>query len=199
MGKIQEAQEVLKMLGLPLAQQNEISALTLLALAQLNEETSWSEAKRQTLRIHDILIEIKKSYGREYAENTRETIRRQVIHQFEQAGLVVRNPDDPTLATNSPRTHYALSDVTIRTIRTYQSEEWLQAVQAFIASQGALLELYQKNREQHRIPLRLASGEEYHLSPGRHNELQAALVEEFGPRLLREPDCYTWEIPTTKL
>lgn len=145
MGKIQEAQEVLKMLGLPLAQQNEISALTLLALAQLNEETPWPEAKRQTLRIHDILIEVKERYGREYAENTRETIRRQVIHQFEQAGLVARNPDDPTLATNSPRTHYALSDVAIRTIRAYQSDDWPQAVQDFIASRGTLLELYQKS------------------------------------------------------
>jgi type II restriction enzyme len=182
MGKIQEAQEVLKMLGLPLAQQNEISALTLLTLAQLNEETPWSEAKHQTLRIHDILIEIKERYGREYAENTRETIRRQVTHQFEQAGLVVRNPDDPTLPTNSPRTHYALSDAVIRTIRAYQSDDWPQAVQAFITSQGALLELYQKSREQYKVPLRLASGEAYHLSPGRHNELQAAIVEEFGPR-----------------
>jgi hypothetical protein len=182
MGKIQEAQEILNALGLPPAQQNEISALTLLVLAQLSEETPWSEAKRQSLRIHDILIEIKVRFGREYAENTRETIRRQVIHQFEQAGLVFRNPDDPTLATNSPRTHYALSDAAIRTIRNYGSEEWLKAVEAFINAQGSLFEIYQKSREQHKVPLHLASGEEYHLSPGKHNELQVAIIEEFGPR-----------------
>jgi adenine-specific DNA-methyltransferase len=123
MGKIQEAQDVLKTLGLPPGQQNEISALTFLVLAQLSEEISWGEAKRQSLRIHDILITIKEFYGREYAENTRETIRRQVIHQFIQAGLVVRNPDDPTLPTNSPRTHYALSDLAIRTIRNYRSKD----------------------------------------------------------------------------
>lgn len=182
MGKIQEAQDILKTLGLPLAQQNEISALTLLVLAQLSEETSWNDAKRQSLRIHDVLLEIKQRYNREYAENTRETIRRQVIHQFEQAGIVVRNPDDPTLSTNSPLTHYALSDAAIRTIRTYRSSNWGQAVRSFIESQGALLEVYQKKREQHKIPLRLASGEEYHLSPGPHNQLQVAIVEEFGPR-----------------
>lgn len=182
MGKIQEAQEILVALGLPPAQQNEISALTLLVLAQLSEETPWSEAKRQSLRIHDILIEIKVHFGREYAENTRETIRRQVIHQFEQAGLVFRNPDDPTLATNSPRTHYALSDAAIRTIRNYGSEEWLKAVESFLNTQVSLFEIYQKSREQHKVSLHLASGEEYHLSPGRHNELQAAIVEEFGPR-----------------
>jgi hypothetical protein len=74
------------------------------------------------------LIEIKNRYGREYAENTRETIRRQVIHQFEQAGLVLRNPDAPTLPTNSPRTHYALSDVAIKTIRDYLLDDWPDAV-----------------------------------------------------------------------
>lgn len=182
MGKIQEAQEILKALGLPPAQQNEISALTLLVLAQLSEEIAWGEAKRQSLRIHDILTEIKKHYDREYAENTRETIRRQVIHQFEQAGLVTRNPDDPTLATNSPRTHYALSDACIRVIRHYHSPEWPQAVQSFIASQGTLFEIYQKSRQQRKVPLHLANGNEYHLSPGKHNELQVAIVEEFGPR-----------------
>ncbi|MBI1880161.1 MAG: restriction endonuclease [Chloroflexi bacterium] len=182
MGKIQQAQEILKVLGLPPAQQNEISALTLLALAQLSEETPWSEAKRQSLRIHDILTEIKERYSREYAENTRETIRRQVIHQFEQAGLVTRNPDDPTLATNSPRTYYALSDAAIRAIRSYDVEEWQQAAQSFIETQGALFEIYQKSREQYKVPLRLTSGEEYHLSPGKHNELQAAIIEEFAPR-----------------
>ena len=147
MGKIQEAQELLKLLGLPPAQQNEISALTLLVLAQLSEETSWKESQRQSLRIHDILTEIKERYGREYAENTRETIRRQVIHQFEQAGLVVRNPGDPTLATNSPRTHYALSDAALRAIQAYQSKNWQQAAQDFIESRGALLEIYQKSRD----------------------------------------------------
>jgi hypothetical protein len=39
MGKIQEAQQVLAELGLPAAQQNEISALTLLVLAQISEDT----------------------------------------------------------------------------------------------------------------------------------------------------------------
>jgi adenine-specific DNA-methyltransferase len=153
MGKIQETQEILKALGLPPAQQNEVSALTLLVLAQLSEEIPWSEAKRQSFRIHDILLEIKTRYGREYAENTRETIRRQVIHQFEQAGLVIRNPDDPTLATNSPRTPYALSDMAIRTIRNYRAEAWQEAVQSFRSSQGGLFELYQKSRQQHKVPL----------------------------------------------
>ena len=182
MGKTQQAQDILQQLGLPPAQQNEISALTLLILAQLSEEMPWYEARLKSLRIHDILLEIKERYGREYAENTRETIRRQVIHQFLQAGLVIQNPDDPTLPTNSPRTHYALSDAALKTIQAYQSESWQQATKSFIETRTALLEVYQKRRDQYKVPLRLTTGEVYHLSPGKHNEIQVAVIEEFGPR-----------------
>ena len=151
-------------------------------LAQLSETTPWSEASRRSLRIHDILTEIRQRYGREYAENTRETVRRQVIHQFVQAGLVEHNPEDLSLPTNSPRSHYALSDAALETLRFYGSSRWTQAVSRFVRSAGALMDIYRHARDLHRIPVRLASGREYTLSPGRHNELQAAVVNEFGPR-----------------
>src|SRR5690348_567166 len=107
MGKIQEAQRILQELGLPPAQQNEISALTLLALCNLNETTPWKDISKQPITIHNLMGYMKQHYGRIYAENTREVVRRQVIHQFEQARLVDRNPDDPTRQTNSPNTCYA--------------------------------------------------------------------------------------------
>lgn len=182
MGKIQEAQDVLKTLGMPKAQQNEMAALTLLALAQISEDTPWSQGQPISLRIHDILGAIKTRYGRDYAENTRETIRRQVLHQFEQAGMVERNPDDPSLATNSPRAHYALSAPTLVALRAYGSAGWSEAAARFLEEQRNLIEIYRKERDQLRIPLRVADGAEYHLSPGLHNRLQAAIIEEFGPR-----------------
>ncbi len=184
MGKIQEAQEILRALGLPPAQQNEISALTLLVLAQLSEETPWQAAQMRCLRIHDILGEIKARYGREYAENTRETIRRQVLHQFVQAGIAVPNPDRPDRPTNSPHYCYALTDLALRTIKAYSSERWERAVQSFRENRRALIEVYRRTRQRLKVRLRLGSGETYYLSPGRHNELQVAIVEEFGPRFV---------------
>ena len=182
MGKIQDAQDLLKTLGMPKRQHNEMAGLTLLALAQLSESDSWADAERKSLGIHDIMGEMRTRYDRDYAENTRETVRRQVIHQFEQAGIVERNPDDPTLPTNSPRTHYALSGVALRTIRAYNSDAWIEAATAFLEEQQSLLSTYRAKREQHKVALRLPSGEEYHLSPGAHNVLQVAIIEEFGPR-----------------
>ena len=182
MGKIEQAQEILEALGLPSAQQNEISALTLLALAQLSEKSAWKDAVSPMLRVHDILVEIKQRYGREYAENSRETIRRRVLHQFEQAGIVVQNADDPTRPTNSGLNNYMLSDLMLDIVRSYSSSKWKAKVKNFIDLQGRLLDVYQKAREQIKIPLKVAEGKVYKLSPGKHNKLEVAIVEEFGPR-----------------
>ena len=110
MSKIAEAQEILKALGLPSAQQNDMSALTLLALCSIKEDTPWAEATRTSQRItKEILAFVNENYKADapYAPNTRETFRRQVLHQFIQAGVANYNPDDPTLPVNSPKAHYA--------------------------------------------------------------------------------------------
>ena len=190
MGKIEQAQLILKELGLPTAQQNEMAALTLLVLAQLSEDTPWENAQSKNVRVHDILIEIKQRYGREYAENTRETIRRQVLHQFEQAGLATRNPDDLSLATNSPRTHYSLSNAALLAIRSYNTSSWQQSVKRFIEEKGALIEIYNKAREQTKVPLQIADGSKYLLSPSKHNELEAQIIHEFGPRFAPGSQLY---------
>ena len=83
MKHIDQAKTILKCLGMPPRQCNEVSAFTILALANIKQTDSWSKAKPVRVRIHDILLFISKEYGRGYAENTRENIRRQVIHQFE--------------------------------------------------------------------------------------------------------------------
>jgi adenine-specific DNA-methyltransferase len=182
MGKIEQTQEILEMLGMPSAQQNEISALTLLALSQLSEKSAWKDATNPMLRVHDILIEIKQRYGRVYAENSRETIRRKVLHQLAQAGIVIQNADDPTRPTNSGLNNYMLSELALTVVQAYGSSKWKAKVKDFIDQQGRLLDIYQKAREQTKIPLQVAEGKAYKLSPGKHNKLEAAIVEEFGPR-----------------
>lgn len=182
MGKILEAQKILKALGLPPAQFNESAALTFLSLANINEDDPWRKAEPLRLRIHDIIIFIKDAYGREYAENTRETIRRQVIHQFEQARIVNRNPDNPLLPTNSPRTHYALTDEVINLIRKYGGKGWNIKIKSILGSRKSLWEIYQKERQLKMVPVKLPTGGNILLSPGKHNELQAAVIEQFGPR-----------------
>ena len=182
MSKIEEARDILKQLGLPSAQQNEISCLTLLALCGLSEDDHWSQASKPSRRIHEMMEFMGDTYGKFYAENTREVVRRQVIHQLEQARVVDRNPDNPALATNSPLTHYGLTDEALSVLRSYLSSDWKSELSAFRSNQGALREKYQRRRRMNEIPVRTSSGEEFRLSPGSHNKLQAQIVQEFGPK-----------------
>jgi hypothetical protein len=182
MSRIDEGINILKLMGMPRAQQNERSALTLLTLLDLKKETPWSKAKKRAIRIHDILIFIQKYYGKQYAENTRETIRRQTLHQFEQAGVTIRNPDDPFRPTNSPKTVYSISDDALKAIRSYKTYNWKRTLQEFVKKKGKLLEIYEKRKKKYLISVNLPDGAHVSLSPGKHNELQAKIIKTFLPR-----------------
>jgi len=43
-------------------------------------------------------------------------------------------------------------------------------------------EHYQRSRQAVALPLKLADGSQLYLTPGKHNELQIAIIEKFGPR-----------------
>lgn len=182
MGKVEEGRAILAALGLPPAQQTTIASYTLLVLANLSEADQWLRAQRRSLKIHDILASMRVAYRKVYAENTRETVRRQVLHQFEQARVVDRNPDAPGLPTNSPRTHYALSEDALRVVRTYGTRRFAAMVREFQKRHGALLEIYRAARTRHLIPVKLPSGIELILSPGEHNALQSVIVTAFASR-----------------
>ncbi len=152
MGKIQEAQRILRALGLPPVQQNEISALTLLALCNLSEATLWTKVSQQPITIHNMMGFMGQHYGRTYAENTREVVRRQVIHQFEQARIVDRNPDDPTRPTNSPNTCYGLTDDALKVLTQFGTQTWEDAVTYFLEHHGSLWEHYQQSRQAIALP-----------------------------------------------
>lgn len=182
MEKIAEAQAILKELGLPPAQQNEISGYTLLALCDIGEADPWRKASRHSVTVTKGIMDwLSASYDKKYAPNTRETFRRQVLHQFMQAGIVDYNPDNPALPTNSPRAHYAITGEALKVIRAYDSAKWKSSVKSFIAKVGTLTEKYHKERETHGIPLKLANGKSFTLSPGKHNEVQAAVITSFAP------------------
>jgi hypothetical protein len=183
MSKLTEAQEILKTLGLPPAQYNEMAALTFLAICNIKENDSWVNATRHSLGVtKGIMIFVNDNYNKTYAPNTRETFRRQVLHQFVQARVVDYNPDEPNLPVNSPKAHYALTKEVLEVVKAYGTKNWKKEVENFIATVGKLSEVYLKERDLIQIPVQLANGEVIKLSAGKHNEVQAAIVEQFAPR-----------------
>jgi hypothetical protein len=104
------------------------------------------------------------------------------LHQFEQGRIVNYNPDNPSLATNSPNAHYALTTAALEAIKAYGSPPWDENVREFIQKFGSLNEEYLKRRQLQLIPVTLRDGSQLPLSPGKHNEVQAKIVEAFAPR-----------------
>lgn len=184
MGKIDEAIEILKAFGLPKKQQNERSGRTLCALADIKETTPWSSAKSKLLRVHDIMQFISQHYGFTYAENSRETIRRQTIHQFEQARIVDRNPDNPSRPTNSGKTVYAIARESLAVIQSYGKPSFTDKLKRFIKEHGTLSEKYEKKREFHKVPIKI-KGKDFYMSPGKHNKLQKEVLDNFAQRFTK--------------
>lgn len=184
--RLTEARIILAELGLPKRQQNKISGLTLLALCRMTPSGRWSAARSESVTIRKGIMDyVRDTLGVEYAENSREQFRRQVLHQFVQAGVAALNPDDPTLPTNSKKNHYRITAEALEAIRTYGSSDWNQAKTRFLGKAGSLAQKYSAARDLELVPVTLPDGSRLKLSPGQHNNVQAAIVRDFAPRFAR--------------
>jgi len=179
---VEQARQIIISLGLPKAQQNERSALCLLALLNLTPGKSWADAENPLIGITPIMDWARKHFGKEYAPNTRETVRRQSMHQFCDAGVALYNPDKPDRPVNSPKAAYQIEPAALALLRTFDTSAWDGNLVAYLAERETLIARYAKEREQNRIPVEIESNQQITLSPGEHSELIRAIIEDFAPR-----------------
>ena len=177
-----EALAVLQALDLLRGQQNERSALTLLALLNLKPQMPWSQAQAPLLGITPIMDFSRIHYGKTYAPNTRETFRRFTMHQFVDAGLVVPNPDRADRPINSPKWCYQIEPNALALLRTYATPLWEGNLSTYLGTRETLQQRYKRQRDMLMIPVNLTGEQKIQLTPGRHSELIKAIVEQFGPR-----------------
>ncbi len=179
---VKEAYKIILSLGLPRAQQNERSALSLLALLNLTPDKKWVEAVNPLIGITPIMDWIRQHYQKDYAPNTRETIRRQTMHQFVDAGIALYNPDQPDRPVNSPKAVYQIEPATLALLRSFGTHEWHDNLTNYLSERETLAARYAQEREQNRISVQIRPGKKITLSPGEHSELIRAIIEDFSPR-----------------
>lgn len=182
--KIADALQILSELGMPRAQRNDRSALCLLALLNLTPEKNWARAASPLVGITPMIEFAREHYGKKYAPNTRETFRRQTIHQLMAAGIALYNPDDPGRAVNSPKAVYQIEPDTLALLRTFGTARWTNNVERYLKTRQTLAARYAKERDMKKLPVKLATGETIRISPGGHSELIKAIIEEFAPRFV---------------
>jgi len=180
--KIVAALQILSDLGLPRAQQNDRSALTLLALLDLQPNMDWKQASAPLVGITPIMGWIREHYGKDYKPNTRETVRRQTMHQFVTAGIALYNPDDPARPVNSPHAAYQVSPHALALVKSYGEPGWAKRLAAYQGDVKTLTDQYARKREMEHVPVQLADGTEIRLSPGEHSVLIRDIIAEFAPR-----------------
>ena len=184
MSKIEEARALLKELNVPSKQQADLCCYVLLAMADIKEDDSWSKATNEWIRIHDVLTFTKDNYNVAYAENSRETFRKQAMHHFRNAAFI----EDNGKATNSPNYRYRLTEEMLDLIRSYGTSAWADKKEEFLAAHESLISMYESKRSMLKMPVNI-NGSSFTFSPGKHNELQKAIIEEFAPRFAPNSEC----------
>ena len=182
--KVEEAREFLKTIGMPKAQQTDLCCYVILAMAGIKPDMSWSEATNEWIRIHDMIQFVNTFYGVSYAENSRETFRKQALHSFRTAALI----EDNGKATNSPNYRYRLTEETVELLKTMQTPEWEIVLKRFFCYHKKLIDVYASKKQMTMMPVNI-NGEDFKFSTGKHNELQKAIIEEFAPRFAPNSEC----------
>jgi len=181
---ITEALQVLNDFGLPRAQQNERSALSLLALLNLTPDKQWKQSESPMIGITPIMDWMSLHYGKSYKPNTRETVRRQTMHQFVDAGIARYNPDKPERPVNSPHAVYQISPEALDVLKALGSSKWKTQLKKFLVDRSTLVERYAMSRQLEQVPIHLKSGQKITLSPGKHSELIKSIIDDFGSRFV---------------
>ena len=191
MDKIELAKDLLERIGMPIAQQSTLCCLTLLAMANIKKEGTFQAATNGWIRIHDVISFIGKEYGVAYAENSRETFRKQAMHHFRTAAII----EDNGKATNSPNYRYRLTDEFLRVIQSLVEEDgtcvWGEnnvEIQGFLGRHQSLKAIYASKKQMQKMPVKI-NNQDFTFSPGKHNQLQKAIIEEFAPRFAPNSEC----------
>lgn len=169
---------------MPDKQQSDIAAYTLLTLAHIGPNDAWSDATNDWIRIHDVLQFTSENYGKAYAENTRETIRKDCMHQFREGALI----EDNGKATNSPNYRYRITNESLKLIRSFDTSDWKSSIERYRLYHQSLIDKYASKKRMEMMPVHI-NGRELKFSPGKHNALQRAIIEEFAPRFAPACEC----------
>ncbi len=184
MAKLEEAKNILNELKVPPKQQSDLCGYVILAMADIKKNDEWANATNKWIRIHEVIAFIRDFYEVSYAENSRETFRKQAIHHFRNAAFI----EDNGKATNSPNYRYRLTDEMLLLVKTFQSNQWEEQKNNFLKSHQNLIDLYSSKKAVRKMPVKI-NGDDFTFSLGKHNQLQKLIIEEFAPRFAENSEC----------
>lgn len=179
MSTVEEARMILRALKFDDKRSNAMAGRTLMALAGVDANITWSEATTERMGVRGIMDWMRERLDYQIAENSRETVRRFVLHQFIEAGFCLHNDDEPSRPTNSSLNNYRLNPEVITVIRQFGTSDFASAVAEYLADAPGLARQYAQARKIARIPVKLPNGIQISLNGGGQNSLIKAMIEDF--------------------
>lgn len=190
--KVEQALNILRHVGVPIrdltARRRQRVAKALLAVGHVKPMTPWAKASSyfegtvQPITTREIIKFWNEYYSENLADSSYDDVRRKDLLILNEAGLVVRSAANPAADINDGTRGYAMPTESLALIRSYGGEDWEDQLVLFRQNVGTLKDKLSKAREFQMVPVTLPDGSLYRLSPGPHNKIQKAIVEEFLPR-----------------
>jgi DNA (cytosine-5)-methyltransferase 1 len=187
---INEALLILSQLGIPLdglkPRELEKMAMAFLAVADVRRSSDWPKARvrtaKETLKSRDVIDFINAHFDEEISRGSYDDIRRKDLKMPVVAGIIIASANKPNAARNDPTRGYSLSPEFAEIIARFPQPTWLDEVEEFMSDRPTLAERLEAARKLNTIAITLPSGSTLEFSPGEHNLLQKAILEQFLPR-----------------
>lgn len=188
---INEALDIINSLRIPLDNLSgralEKMALSFLAVCQIKKAGDWKNVKDAedgiALKSRDIIDYINRNFKENISSGSYDDIRRKDLKLLVLAEIVARS--NPDAATNNPTRGYCLSLDFSSVIKAYGTKEWKSTLNTTLSQKPSLTDLLARKRQLGKIEVKLPSGVLLNFSPGAHNDLQKAIIEEFLPRFAK--------------
>jgi hypothetical protein len=178
---------ILETLGVPLRELSprrlERMGMAFLAVANVKSATDWPRVEGKTaLKSREIIVYINQHFEEKISSGSYDDIRRRDLALPLAAGIIVSSAAGSEAARNDPTRAYKLAPEVVPIIQRFGAPNWQNDVAQFLAGRATLAEQLKAHRTITRMSVNLPNGATLTFSPGLHNQLQKAIIEEFLPR-----------------
>lgn len=183
-----EALEILSAFGVPTdgtSRRRIKMAKAFLAVAGMKPGDSWTSIRvnnpSHRPRSRDCIKWMNEHLGENVSSGSYDDIRRKDLVFPVEVGVVLKAAGNEDAATNDGTRGYAINPAFAEQIKKYGTSQWGSSLKVFMEGKETLVEQLKQRRESAMLPVKIGD-EEIVFSPGEHNQIQKAVIEEFLPR-----------------
>lgn len=187
--QVAEALDILVSFGVPTdamtVRRKQKMAKAFIAVAGLKPGMSWSNARandpNHRPRSREVIAWMNTHLGESISMSSYDDIRRKDLILAVEAGVVLKAAGNEDAATNDGTRGYGINPDFLVQIKKYGTPKWRASLAAFMNGKVKLVDELKNKRERSMLPVKIGD-KDVVFSPGEHNQIQKAVIEQFLPR-----------------